>query len=385
MKQGAGRNRVEGSLEFEKAHVLVAEDDPMSRDLFNDILSTVCQVSLAADGRRCLDMLREEQYDLVLLDVMMPQVNGWTVLKEIRNNPEYADHVEVPVIFISALSEPGDIVKGLGLGATDYVPKPIQPTVLLARVRTHLKVKRLMDERRAHIETLERTEVMRTRLTRIASHDLKNPLNNMRILQVLLLRLTQPEQDEQRRLLKSLDANITSMQHVIDTFLDMVALETDSLRLRRERFSWRDAVLASMMQYEVAAEEKAIKLTPGDLAGEVTGDQERTTQVVNNLISNALKYSPRETTVRLWTEVVGERTRLHIADQGPGIPEEERHLLFKEFSQLSPRPTAGEPSTGLGLWIVQTLMLRQGGDAGATFPQSGGSVFWVELPTATTD
>jgi signal transduction histidine kinase len=98
------------------------------------------------------------------------------------------------------------------------------------------------------------------------------------------------------------------------------------------------------------------------------------------LLSNAIKYSPFETTVTIWAEQVGGQIRLNVADQGPGIPPAERARLFQEFSKLSPRPTGGESSTGLGLWISKQLIEMQHGKIGVDCPADGGSVFWIQLP-----
>jgi two-component system, sensor histidine kinase and response regulator len=140
-----------------------------------------------------------------------------------------------------------------------------------------------------------------------------------------------------------------------------------------------DVIEHVTMQYELAAEKKGIALKIDSTQGQVIGDSARMNQVIGNLLSNAIKYSPIDSEVRIWTEKRGDKIRLSIADKGKGVPELERHLLFTEFSKLSTRPTAGEGSTGLGLWIVRHLMELQGGEAGADFPAEGGSVFWIEM------
>ena len=114
--------------------------------------------------------------------------------------------------------------------------------------------------------------------------------------------------------------------------------------------------------------------------GMISADRERVTQVLNNLISNAIKYSPRGSTVTLWTELQAHSVRICVSDQGPGIPAEERGRLFTQFGKLSTRPTEGENSTGLGLWIVKHLVTLLNGQVGVECPPEGGSIFWIELP-----
>jgi signal transduction histidine kinase len=144
----------------------------------------------------------------------------------------------------------------------------------------------------------------------------------------------------------------------------------------------RDVVVNVVTQYEIVARGKEIELLVDETPGNIIADRARMIQVVGNLVSNALKYSPRSSRIRIWSEERGQDNCLFVQDQGPGIPETERHLLFQEFSKLTPRPTAGEARTGLGLWIVRHLVRGQGGMVGADFPPEGGSVFWVEMPAA---
>jgi signal transduction histidine kinase len=133
-------------------------------------------------------------------------------------------------------------------------------------------------------------------------------------------------------------------------------------------------------QYALTASEKGIALDSLPTDARVCADIERLSQALANLVSNALKYSPPGATVTLWAENVYDRVRVCVADQGPGIPAGERNRLFTQFGKLSTRPTKGESSTGLGLWIVKHLIQLQNGTVGVECPAEGGSIFWVELP-----
>src|SRR5690606_35087449 len=132
--------------------------------------------------------------------------------------------------------------------------------------------------------------------------------------------------------------------------------------------------------YTIPAQKKDIRFDAADLPGMVLADRARFNQVLNNLVSNAIKYSPPHSTVTLWSEIHSGIVRTHVADQGEGIPADERQKLFTEFGKLSTRPTAGESSTGLGLWIVKHLVSLQDGAVGVDCPPEGGSIFWVDLP-----
>jgi two-component system, sensor histidine kinase and response regulator len=358
-----------------KQRVLIVEDDVIVRQMLGEILSLEHEVSITGEGEKALEILRDNDFDLLLMDVRLPRVNGFEILQALRSDEKLA---ELPVILISGKADASDVVEGLALGANDFIPKPIEFPVLRARIKTQLKLKQLQDERKRYISHLEEAERIRTQFSRIASHDLKSPLNNLRMAEQLL-REELAFNNRLEQLVNTIGSSLDMMQHVIGTFLDMVAIQSQNLHLQELPIRLSDVIQQVMMQYKLAAEKKGITLKIDSTQGEVLADGARMTQVVGNLLSNAIKYSPLNSEVRIWTEKRGEKVRLSIRDNGKGVPEAERHLLFTEFSKLSTRPTAGEGSTGLGLWIVRHLMQMQGGEVGADFPQDGGSIFWIEM------
>lgn len=361
-----------------EVHLLLVDDDANNRQLLKRVLERNYTVSAASSGEEAIERFETDAtIDLILLDIMMPRVSGLDVLQHIRQHHERHD---MPVILISALSDSKDVVLGLNLGANDYIPKPFDVGVINARVRTQLTVKRLLDERKQTIHDLQVAEQIRTQLFRIASHDLKNPLNNVLMVEKILRELHKDDA-QTAKLLDTVNVTAKSMKAVIENFLDMVEIQTGHANIDRRCVKLHDVLMNVYTQYEVTAGNKDIQLALHESGGHVWADANRTVQIVSNLVSNAIKYSPQGTQVMLWTEsVVPGMVRVCIYDQGPGVPQHERERLFQEFSRLSPRPTGGESSTGLGLWIVKHLANLQNGEAGADFPAEGGSIFWVDLP-----
>lgn len=355
--------------------ILVADDEPANRRLLRRILERTAYIAEAADGQEALDLINSEPFDLVLLDIMMPGMTGLDVLQRIRREPRIAD---LPVILISALSDANDIVRGLQLEANDYIAKPIDIDVVIARVDTQLKLKMTSDLQKQAIAELEAAQQMKDRLLRIASHDLRSPLSNVRLVQILLREYV-GDNPEALEILDTLQVTVDKMRGIIEEFLEAPAVRGTSIGVSLGRVPVAEVVGGVVAQYSRAAYDKAIALIPHDLPGTVIADRSRLEQALNNLVGNAIKYSPRETTVRLWSEQQGNRVRISVRDQGPGIPANERDRLFQEYGQLSTRPTGGEASTGLGLWIVKQMVTLQGGDVGVDCPPDGGSIFWVEL------
>ncbi|HEX2907224.1 MAG TPA: response regulator [Phototrophicaceae bacterium] len=356
--------------------VLIVDDQRLNITLLQRLLEKHYRLKSATSGPEALDLLAQEPFDLVLLDIMMPKMNGLQVLQEIRSNPITAD---TPVILVSAMAEVQNIVGGLDAGANDYITKPFDPDVTLARVKTQITLKCLQDERKQTIEELRTAQEMKDRMLKIASHDLKGPLGNISMV-AYLLRQAQDQIEDGPRLLDTLEHSLAGMHTIIKDFLDTAAIQSGALDIQLDYVVVAHLLEALTTEHEAFSLKKGITLNTVSSDGIILADVSRFRQVLDNLISNAIKYSPANTTVRLGTECYDSKVRIYVADQGPGIPAVEQDRLFTEFGKLSPRPTAGESSTGLGLWIVKHLVTLQKGRVGVECPPEGGSVFWVEMP-----
>ncbi|MBC7869426.1 MAG: response regulator, partial [Chitinophagaceae bacterium] len=330
----------------------------------------------ANSGAEGLRLLGEHPIDIVLLDIMMPQISGLEVLKIIRESTEYAD---LPVLLISGLAETDDITKGLRLGANDYITKPFDIDIIRARVKTQGEVKRLNDERKLLITSLKAANHMKDHLMRIASHDLRNPLNNLQILNQLL-RSFAADNPEMNGYLDLARDSINLMKEFIQQFFESEVLRDNAMDVKKESVSLEVLLDRVTKQHILIAEKKNIWLETRAVSGHVLADSARLLQVLSNLVSNAIKYSPQGSTIQVRSVESEGIMRVEVVDQGAGIPADERNHLFQPFAKLSTRPTDGESSMGLGLWIVKQLMTLQQGDVGVECPTEGGSVFWITLP-----
>lgn len=356
--------------------LLIVDDEPANISLLKRLFEPHYRVMSVMSGQDALDLLAQAPFDLVLLDIMMPDMNGIETLSHIRSKSNTAD---LPVILVSALSEVDDIVRGLQLGANDYITKPVEIDLMLARVQTQLTVKRLQDERKQHIAELQDAHQMKDSFLQMASHDLKGPLGNIGMSQFLLRRIV-ADHAEGLELLDMIEDVVENMEHVIKDFLDSAALQSGKLDIQLENITVEEIVYDILGQYKLTAQKKEIELQAPAVPGIMSADRQRIAQVLNNLVSNAIKYSPRGSIVTVWAEETHGVVRILVADQGPGIPVEERSRLFTQFGKLSTRPTEGENSTGLGLWIVKHLVSIQNGQVGFDCPHEGGTIFWIELP-----
>ncbi len=362
--------------------ILIVDDEPINRKLLGRLLEKTYNITEAADGFEALELVRNHHFDLILLDIMMPRMNGLDVLAEIRTTHSSTD---LPVILVSALRDNHHIVKGIEAGANDYIPKPIDNGVVRARVMAQIKAKQAFDIQRKAFAELEEANTLKNRLLSIASHDLKSPLSSVYMAESLLRYVVDTEDPTATSILDTMKATLDHMNTIINEFLDMAALQAGKIKIDLQPLDLEDVIYIVASHYELTAEEKESAIVLDNIKGYVTADLERLQQVLGNLVSNALKYSPPNSTVTINVVADADNYTLQVIDQGPGIPVDERDQLFSEFSKLSPRPTAEESSTGLGLWIAKQMVELMHGEIGATFPETGGSIFWVTLPSVDLD
>jgi two-component system, sensor histidine kinase and response regulator len=324
-------------------------------------------VETAEGGQECLDRVALGGVDLVLLDVMMPGMSGIDVVRRLRVHHRLH---ELPVIMVTALDQSSTAVEALEQGANDYVTKPVDYPVLLARVRTQLRVKRLSD--------------LKDEFFRIATHDLRNPLTKIMGGADVVLSLCEPGEPlipEVHRLLGGIMRGAEEMQTIIEDFLEFGAVEEESFRIQA-----RPVDLAPLLQRVVesargTADAKGIALeleAGGDLTAEADADRIR--QVVNNLVSNALKFSHSGTTVSVKSLARPDSVLVEVSDRGPGFSAEDVERAFEPYARLSAKPTGGEPSTGLGLSICRRIVDLHGGQIGVRNHDDGpGATIWFEL------
>lgn len=362
----------------QKPRILVADDEKFNLILLSRILDSDYEVDMVVNGQEVLDSLAVNDYDAVLLDIMMPVMGGLICLEKIR---EMVNFASLPVILVSALSDKESIVRGIEFGANDYISKPLDAKVVKARLNTQVALKRLMDERNAAIASLQQANDMKAHMMQIASHDLKNPLHNLGMTMSLLSGVANDD-IEKELLLGIAKDNINTMMNIINEFLTGQD-NTDGISATLEELAVTDLIVATIKQNEIAAQHKNIEIITDYQADVlILADERRLSQVMNNIISNAIKYSPKNSHVTIRTSHNKETWRLEVQDSGTGIPESERQYLFQAFSknQISTEPTDGESSTGLGLWIASEMMRVQNGTIGMDSPASGGCCFWIELP-----
>jgi len=352
-------------------HLLVVDDLESNRSLMRVQLQRQgYRVSLAASGEAALGMIARERFALVLLDIRMPGMDGLEVLQRIR-----ASHsqLSLPVIMVTAEDQEQRLIEALRIGANDYLAKPLRLPVTLARIEAQLSVGRLA--------------TIQEEVLRFASHDLKKPL-------LVMLDIAETLQREHRQrgelpadsgeLLELLIRTGHNMQQVISGFLDQEVLSQPNEAPLRRRLDLNAVAARSLQANLDYAERKGIELRSelGEPLPPVQANEFRLCQVLDNLIGNALKFSPRGTRTVLRSHSDGEFVILEVEDGGPGLSPGDFDKLFVKHARLSNRPTGNESSSRIGLAMCKQLIALDKGGIGARNNPDGGATFWIRLPVA---
>ncbi len=365
--------------------ILVVDDDRLNLRILAGILrGEGYQLTEGDSGERALELYAEFSPDLVLLDVMMPGIDGFETCRRLKKI--YGTKC-APVIFITAKSESDDVVEGLGAGGVDYLPKPFKPKEVLARIRSHLQNQALVEQQKLLNQQLSDANAAKNKFLGMAAHDLRNPLASIRgLTEFLRDGALGPLNQDQKDIVATIHDASQSMLDLVNELLDVATIEAGELKLHLEAqdlaaLIGKSVVLTNM---EAAKKTTVVNFAPAASGPMLVLDAAKMRQVVDNLLSNAVKYSPPGSTitVTLATDPTRGICSFGVQDQGPGIPEGERDKLFKDFSRLSVKPTGGEKSTGLGLAICRKIVEAHRGTIAAENLPTRGCEFRVVLPAS---
>lgn len=352
------------------ATILVVDDTPANLRLLSSILSGAgYQVRPARNGQIALTAAQSDPPDLVLLDIMMPGMDGFEVCQHLKADPK-TEHI--PIIFISALDDIQGKVKSFELGAVDYITKPFQAEEILARVNSHVTIHQLQKSLREQVAELDA-------FAHTVAHDLKNPLSYI----------------------------ITMAEFVNTQYIDQVPQELITLLQKMENATYRGINIIDELLLLSSVRKQDIELTPVDMQRIVCDAQDRIgfmmtnyegtitvqdtwpavlgygpwiEEVWVNYLSNALKYGGRPPTVECGAAVQPTgMIRFWVKDNGDGLTPEKQAILFTEFVRLKQVRVEGY---GLGLSIVQRIVNKLGGNVGVHSEVGQGSTFYFELPPA---
>jgi len=358
------------ALHGKQFRLLLVDDDAMTRQFMSTRLTRQgYDMTVAEEGYRALNLLENESFDLVLLDIMMPGMSGLDVLTQVRRK---FSMLSLPVIMVTANDLEESMIEALEKGANDYLLKPISMPVTLARIKTQLSLRYL--------------SALKDEFVRFASHDLKKPLMLLRDIAGELQGSTADGGAElsvpTRESLSLLVSTADNMQEVVQGFLDESAALIDGNYARRSAVNINQMVMHAVQSNERYAQRKGVQLSAvlSDKPLVVHGDGFQLSQVLDNLLGNAIKFSPPNSATVVRTDSTDAYVQVDICDAGPGINNEDMGKLFVNGAHLGNVPTGNETSSGVGLALCKQLVELHGGEIGAHNNNDRGTTFWIRLP-----
>lgn len=358
--------------------ILIVDDEERNRALLRAYLEPRYVVQEASGGAAALSLLERTQVDLVLLDVMMPEVNGFVVCHEIktRNAGGY-----LPVILLTALTDQEDRNAGLSCGADDYLTKPIDRHELLLRVSAFLRIREQDAQIRRQLDDLRRLQDFKDDLVSLVVHDLRNLLLGVDgYLHLLRRRL---EEAEGRSLVSFADnalEGVSRLRRLVEDLLEIRRLEEGELTIKREPAAVGSILTEATAMLSGIAAENGVSLHHEHEGAQIVAVDRRFVQrAVENLLSNALKYSSAGSAVDVVGRTYNDEIEIAVADRGPGVPDGYKQTIFERFGSAEPKFGSIRRGYGLGLYFVKLVAQAHGGDISVEDRDGGGAVFRLVL------
>lgn len=376
-----------GGSSSHRAAVLVVEDDVIHRTVVSHWLNKAGHnVTCVETGEAALDAIKANAPDLVLLDIQMPGISGIDVLERVR---EHHDLMSLPIIMTTSLSGSQEIAHALDSGANDYVTKPLDGRVILARVNSQLNLRarthevlKMRNQLAEQYERLAELDGMKESLMQMVVHDLRNPLTSILGYVELTKREEAKEKGDPYRFLPAIEAGCSTLLQMVTGMLDLTKLEAGTMELKLEPVALGPLLEEVHDCLGGHAQEKSLSISVdiGSDAASVNADREILRRVFVNILDNAVRVSPRGGSISVRSARSGGDVRVEIEDEGPGIPQEAHARVFEKFGQVEMWREEDRPSTGLGLTFCKMAVEAHNGSIGLESEPGHGCTFWFTIP-----
>lgn len=362
--------------------VLIADDNEINITILRGILEKKSfKIIEATNGIQAYEEIQKELPDLILLDIMMPGMDGFEVARLVKKNPKLK---HIPILFISALDDKENIIKGFEHGGQDYVSKPFNKDELLARIRTHLQLKHLNENLQIKAEENQR-------LLHVLTHDLANPLQAILSTGEVMKLVFNTQNEKFQKYLKNINDMAINMQQLIGYIREMLAIESGKARFSVKKVSLRDilnkteAIFANrleakrinlMYDFEGSSEDYFISIEPISFQNSVIG----------NILSNCIKFSYPDSKIDIKISRKGDFVEIAFIDYGVGIKKHNLKSIFSTSKSTSTQGTLGERGTGFGMPLVKKYIKKYGGDIFISskhveeYPQEHGTTIQILVP-----
>ena len=371
-------NTLESQINRSDYKILIVDDVVSNVLLLKILLSNEkFQVCTANCGNMCIEQARAEKPDLILLDVMMPDISGFDTAVILKKDPELKD---IPIIFLTALNSPADLVKGFQVGANDFLSKPFNKEELVVRVMHQIALvaaKRLIEKQnRELLATINNRDKMYS----VIAHDLRSPMASIRMVLNLVVAAISPEVVGQEifDLVDKANKESEDVHDLLDNLLKWTKSQTGRLTVVMQDLDLNDIIPGVVDIFEMIAATKKIKLSYTGTSTIVRADNDMLKTIVRNFMSNAVKFSPENSSIEISVTSDADFAKISICDHGVGIAADRLDSIFHKGETTY--GTGGEEGSGLGLQLCQDFAHKLGGDVMVESVEGEGSTFSVLVP-----
>ena len=366
----------------QSAYTIWVVDDVVSNVLLLKVLLTneKFKVVTAINGKDALVQAAEKQPDLILLDVMMPEMNGFEVSEKLKANPVTQN---IPIIFLTALNTTSDIVKGFKVGANDFISKPFNKEELVIRVTHQISLVAAKRIILRQTEELRKTIMGRDKLYSVIAHDLRSPMGSIKMVLNMLILSLPPSQigEEMYQMLSMANQSTEDVFALLDNLLKWTKSQIGKLNVVYQDFNIVENIASVIEIFNLVAGIKNIKLRYlGDDKIEVHADIDMMKTIMRNLLSNAIKFSYNDSEIVVGARIVDDSVVVSVRDSGKGMSEEDQRKLLNTETHFSKYGTNNEEGSGLGLLLCLDFAVKNGGRLWFESEEGKGSTFYFSVP-----
>jgi signal transduction histidine kinase len=360
--------------------ILIVDDKKENLQVLGSILiKEKYQISVAKNGLEALQIVNRVKPDIILLDIMMPELDGFETCKRLKESEETKD---IPIIFLTAKIEMEDIVRGFELGAVDYITKPFNSKELLVRVNTHLELKHAHEHIKKSEQLLREVNAAKDRFFSIISYDLKDPFNTLiGFSQLLLANYDKYPPEKIREIGQFLFNSTLQASTRLENLMQWSRSQTGTMKWTPQKIDIQKLILKNVELLNEAALKKDLKITlQNNEKMYAHADEGMINTVMRNLLSNAIKYSNEKREVFIKSKETGDSIEVTVVDHGIGIHEKDMDKLFRIDIRYTTPGTHGEEGSGLGLILCKKFIEKNKGRIWAESIKDKGSTFTFTLP-----